>query len=149
MGVLTDRELEMIAVTAYWCEGKKDKPYDRRETVTFINSDPDVISVWLQFLSRRGYGNDRLRLNLSIHESANLVAATRYWAEVAGVHPSHLGRPMLKRHNPKTSRKNTGEAYVGCLVVRVLQGRSLYQEIEGSWRGIARGFSPATGSVAS
>jgi hypothetical protein len=46
-------------------------------------------------------------------------------------------------------RKNIKEAYVGCLVVRVLQGRQLYQEIEGVWRGIAAGAFPVPTVVAS
>lgn len=149
IGVLSDRELELVAVTAYWCEGSKDKSYERRETVTLINSDPSVICVWLEWLRRRGYGRDRLRLNLSIHESADVEAATRYWADIADVDPGFIGRPSLKRHNPKTTRKNIGDAYVGCLIVRVLQGRQLYQEIEGAWRGVAAGAVAAAGSMAS
>jgi hypothetical protein len=45
VGHLSDRELDLIAVTAYWCEGAKDKPYARREVVGLINSDPSVIKV--------------------------------------------------------------------------------------------------------
>jgi DNA-directed RNA polymerase specialized sigma24 family protein len=149
VGSLSDRELELIAVTAYWCEGSKDKTYERRECVIFINSDPTVIAVWLEWLRRRGYACDRLRLNLSIHESADIARATEYWADVAGVDPGQLGKPALKRHNPRTVRKNVGDAYVGCLVVRVLQGRTLYQEIEGIWRGITTGAFPQPGVVAS
>ncbi len=149
VGVLTDRELEIVAVTAYWCEGSKDKSYDRRERVTFINSDPGLVHVWLEFLGRRGYGSDRLRFALSIHESADVVAAARYWAEVICVDPSLFDRVQLKRHNPKTIRKNIGDAYVGCLIIRVLRGRELYQEIEGFWRGIVAGSSAAAGRVAS
>ena len=149
VGLLSDRELELVAVTAYWCEGTKDKAYDRRESVIFINSDPSLIQVWLEWLLREGIGRDRLRLNLSIHESADLEAATWYWAGVAGVAPGFFGKPSLKRHNPKTVRKNVGEAYVGCCVVRVLQGRELYQQIEGAWRGIAAGAFPPPAVVAS
>ncbi|MDT7573359.1 MAG: hypothetical protein QOE05_3533 [Actinomycetota bacterium] len=149
VGALNDRELELIAATAYWCEGSKDKSYDRRERVTFINSDPQLIEVWLEWLRRRGVDRDRIRLSLSIHVSADLEAATRYWCAVAGFDESYFGKPTLKNHNPKTVRKNIGDAYVGCLVVRVLQGRELYQEIEGVWRGIASGAFPTTRSVAS
>jgi transposase len=149
VGIVNDRELEIAAVTAYWCEGSKDKPYERRESVILINSDPTVISLWIEWLRRRGYGKERLRLNLSIHESADLDRATRYWADVIGVEPSAFSKPSLKRHNPKTVRKNTGDSYVGCCVVRVLQGRKLYQEIEGIWRGIVLGAVPSSGRVAS
>jgi hypothetical protein len=47
IGDLTDRELFMTGVALYWAEGSKSKPYDRRERVAFVNSDPGVISVFL------------------------------------------------------------------------------------------------------
>jgi hypothetical protein len=48
-----------------------------------------------------------------------------------------FGRPILKRHNPKTTRYNTGEAYIGCLVIYVRRASELYRQIEGLWRGLA------------
>lgn len=33
-------------------------------------------------------------------------------------------------------RKNTGDNYRGCLVIKVLKGADLYRRIEGSWYGI-------------
>lgn len=144
VGALSDRELELIAVTAYWCEGSKDKPYARRERVTFINSDPGLIRVWMEYLSRQGVGVDDVSFTVSIHESADVGRATRFWADVVGVPPAQLRKPQLKRHNPKTVRKNTGDAYVGCLTINVLGGRLLYQRIEGAWQGIVAGaFSPS------
>lgn len=103
----------------------------------------------MEYLLRQGYGVADVRLNLSIHESADIDRATRFWASVVGVDADYLGRPQLKRHNPKTVRKNVGEAYVGCLVVNVLGGRLLYQRIEGVWRGIVDGAFPEPGHVAS
>lgn len=50
-------------------------------------------------------------------------------------------RTTLKRHNPKTVRKNTGEAYRGCLIVRVRRGRELYWMIEGLVAGAHRAIA--------
>ena len=141
VGDVTGRELELLAVVAYWCEGQKDKAYARRETVTFINSDPALIRLFLAYLDAVEFPREHRRLSLSIHESADLRAATDYWAEVAGVRASDFRRPVLKRHNPRTSRKNTSTAYVGCLVVRLVQCRTLYQRIEGVWQGIMAGLA--------
>jgi transposase len=140
VGVLSERELELLAVTAYWCEGTKDKSYDRRERVIFINSDAGLVRLFLAYLDACGVVADRLRFSVSIHESADVDAATRHWAEVVGVPSSHFLRASLKRHNPSTSRKNTGDAYVGCLVVRVLDSRRLYQHVAGVWEGIVAGL---------
>lgn len=133
---LTERELELAAVVAYWCEGSKSKPYARREQVTFINSDPGLILLFLAWLDQVGVPQDDRHFSLSIHESADLEAATTWWSRLMAVPVEDFGRPALKRHNPKTVRLNTGEAYVGCLVVRLRQCRTLYQRIEGVWQGI-------------
>ncbi|OKI22551.1 MULTISPECIES: hypothetical protein [Streptomycetaceae] len=136
IGAVSDRELLLIGVALYWAEGGKDKEYDRRERVRFINSDPQMIQVYLAWLRLLGVGQDRLRLRVAIHESADVPAAERYWAGVAGVHPEFLQSTTLKKHNPRTTRKNTGGAYYGCLSVNVLDSADLYRRIEGRWSGI-------------
>lgn len=140
VGSLTARELDLVAATAYWCEGTKRKPWRRNEKLSLINSDPEIIRLWVAWLRTRGVTLDRCWLSVNIHESADLWAATTYWAGVLDVSPDAFAKPVLKRHNPVTVRKNTGDAYVGCLVINVRQGRTLYREVEGLWRGIARGI---------
>ena len=39
--------------------------------------------------------------------------------------------PTLKRHNPKTVRKNIGDDYHGCLRIDVRRSSGLYRRIEG------------------
>ncbi|MGI5398434.1 hypothetical protein ACQEVG_03040 [Streptomyces sp. CA-135486] len=137
VGSVTDRDLFVVGVALYWAEGSKDKPYDRRENVTFINSDTDVIEVYLAWLDLLGVKPEHLRYRVMIHESADTEAAERYWAELVGVDVSTFQKTTLKKHNPKTVRKNIGENYRGCLVVRVAQGADLYRRIEGWWSGMA------------
>jgi hypothetical protein len=71
-----------------------------------------------------------------IHESANVDAAQRYWAALADVDVSVFAKPTLKKHNPKTVRKNTGDDYHGCLVIGVARSADLYNRIDGWWSGI-------------
>jgi hypothetical protein len=136
IGVLSDREVFLAGVVLYWAEGAKDKPYSRRERLHFINSDPNVISFFLRWLDVFGVERERLRFRVSIHESANVTAAEEFWAGLVGVEPSAFQKATLKKHNPRTSRKNTSEAYRGCLVVYVLKSADLYRRMEGAWYGI-------------
>ncbi|MFF4651235.1 hypothetical protein [Streptomyces sp. NPDC001380] len=136
IGQLSERELFMIGVALYWAEGAKDKAYDRREAVGFINSDPGVVHVYLAWLRLLGVEESRWRLRVHIHETADIEAAERYWAELAGFDPAALQRTTVKRHNPATNRRNTGSAYRGCLFVKVLDAADLYRRIEGWWCGI-------------
>ncbi|QWB25100.1 MULTISPECIES: hypothetical protein [Streptomyces] len=136
VGDPTDRELFLTGVALYWAEGSKSKPYDRRERAIFVNSDPGVIQVYLAWLDLLDVSRERLRFRVLIHESADVDAAHRFWAELADIDPSAFAKPTLKKHNPKTVRKNTGDDYHGCLVVTVTRSAELYNRIEGWWSGI-------------
>ncbi|WP_371670945.1 hypothetical protein OG985_26985 [Streptomyces sp. NBC_00289] len=136
VGTMSDRELFLLGVGLYWAEGTKDKPYDRRENVTFVNSDPGMIEVFLAWLDLLEVERERLRYAVMIHENADVTGAEQYWADLVGADRSRFHKTTLKKHNPKTARKNTGDSYRGCLVIKVLKGSDLYRRIEGSWCGI-------------
>jgi transcriptional regulator with XRE-family HTH domain len=134
---LTDREVLIAGAIAYWCEGTKDKPYRRPENrVAFINSDPRLILFFLRFLAVAGIERERIYCRVSIHESADVAGAERFWRQVTGLPDDQFGRPTLKRHNPVTIRKNTGDDYHGCLVISVRKALELYRQIEG-WASAA------------
>ncbi|MFE1447950.1 helix-turn-helix domain-containing protein [Streptomyces olivaceoviridis] len=136
IGGLSTRELFLVGVGLYWAEGGKDKPYDRRENVAFVNSDPGMIRVFLAWLDLLQVERERLRFTVMIHENADVGGAERYWADLVGADASMFNKTTLKKHNPKTVRKNTGDGYRGCLVIKVLKGADLYRRIEGWWCGI-------------
>ncbi|MGW4974879.1 hypothetical protein [Streptomyces mirabilis] len=144
IGKLTDRELFLVGVGLYWAEGAKGKPYSRREQVLFVNSDPGMISVFLAWLDLLNAERERLRLRVMIHESVDVAAAEHYWADHVGADSGSFNKTTLKKHNPKTVRKNVGDTYRGCLVIYVLQSADLYRRIEGAWYGIVLGADSAT-----
>lgn len=144
LGELTDREIMIAGAIAYWCEGAKSKPYRIDEQVRFINSDPALIRLFLTFLDRAGVSRQRLRCCVHIHESADVEAATQYWARVTGAAPDQFTRPVIKRHTPRTSRPSGNADYHGCLRVSVTKSSTLYREISGWAHGVmtARGRHP-------
>jgi hypothetical protein len=131
MGVLSKREVIIAGAIAYWCEGAKSKPHKLCERVVFINSDPGLIRLFLRFLGEAGVASVQLRFRVHIHETADVDAAEGFWRDVTGAEPAQFQRPTIKRHNPKTVRKNVGDDYHGCLIVGVSQSADLYRRIEG------------------
>jgi transcriptional regulator with XRE-family HTH domain len=131
IGELSDREIIIAGAIAYWCEGSKSKPYARGDRVIFTNSDPGLILFFLRFLDAVGISRSDLSFCMQIHESADVAAAQRFWIEVTGRKDEQFVRPTLKRHNPKTTRKNVGDGYHGCLRIEVRRGTRLYSRIEG------------------
>ncbi|MEU3851984.1 hypothetical protein [Streptomyces sp. NPDC029554] len=147
VGALSPRELFLLGVGLYWAEGGKDKPYDRRENVCFVNSDPGMIRVFLAWLDLLGVERERVRFAVMIHENADVPSAEQYWANLVEADHSAFHKTTLKRHNPKTVRKNTGNAYRGCLVIKVRKSADLYRRIEGSWYGIVLGATQPIGKM--
>ncbi|MGC5037362.1 hypothetical protein ACPXCS_14070 [Streptomyces sp. DT190] len=147
VGALSPRELFLLGVGLYWAEGGKDKPYDRRENVCFVNSDPGMIRVFLAWLDLLGVERERIRFAVMIHESADIPGAEQYWADLVEADRCAFNKTTLKRHNPKTVRKNTGNAYRGCLVIKVRKSADLYRRIEGSWCGIVLGATQLIGEM--
>lgn len=131
IGALTDRELLITGAVAYWCEGTKNKPGRRAERVIFTNSDPDLIRFFLRFLEATGTPRTDATFRVCIHESADVESAQRFWLDVTEAPPDQFRTPTLKRHNPKTVRKNVGDGYHGCLRIDVRRSSSLYRKIEG------------------
>jgi hypothetical protein len=131
IGPLSDREIIIAGAIAYWCEGAKNKPYRRDDRVIFMNSDPALIKFFLRFLEAAGTEHDGLIYSVQIHETADADAAQRFWLEITRADPAQFRRPTLKRHNPKTSRKNTAGDYHGCLRIDVRRSSALYRKIEG------------------
>ena len=60
-----------------------------------------------------------------------MESAQRFWMEVTEASLDQFLNPTLKRHNPKTVRKNVGENYHGCLRIDVCRGADLYRRVEG------------------
>ena len=141
---VAESELFVAGVVAYWAEGTKSKPWNPHRRVTFTNSDPDLIRLFLRWLALIGVNPSECSFRVAIHVNSDVEAATSFWADVTGVDVSAFGRPTLKRHNPKTVRRNVEADYHGCLVVRVARSTDLHRRIEGWWRGIVAGAMALT-----
>lgn len=87
---------------------------------------------------------DRLIYRVHIHESADVEAAQQFWLRVTDAGPDQFRRTTLKRHNPRTVRKNVGDGYHGCLRIDVKQSADLYRKIEGWARSAVTSTTTAT-----
>lgn len=143
---LTDEQRVALALrapqaTSARAEGAKNKPWRTGTRVEFLNSDPAMIQLFLGWLSLLRIERDRLQFRVYIHESADVTGAECFWAQTVGVSIESLERTTLKRHNPKTVRRNVGEDYHGCLCVSVRRSADLNLRIAGWFKGIAAGAS--------
>jgi hypothetical protein len=138
IGSLSDRDLLLLGAAIYWSEGSKSKPWRRSDKVVLVNSDPALLAVFLRFLESIGIDRSAIWYRLSIHESADAEAAVTWWSETLGLPPDRFQTTTLKRHVPRTNRRNTGDEYHGCLVLSVPKSREVYWLLEGAVKETAR-----------
>jgi hypothetical protein len=68
----------------------------------------------------------------------------RFWSGVVGAPETQFGKCTIKRHNPKTPRRNVGDTYHGCLVVYVRNSAELNLRIAGWCEAIAAAAGVST-----
>ena len=131
VGELSERDLLVVGAAIYWCEGAKSKPWRRLDRLTFINTDPGLLRLFLRFLAASGRAPESVQYRVHIHETADAEAAADWWATELGLVRALFQRPTIKHHAPATKRMNTGDDYHGCLVISVPRSRELYWRVEG------------------
>ncbi|GAB2925791.1 hypothetical protein GCM10027280_11340 [Micromonospora polyrhachis] len=136
VGPLDDRDLLLLGAAIYWSEGAKSKPWRRSERIQLINSDVRLLALFLRFLESIGVDRTVPSYRVSIHESADVEAAVAWWIEALDLPADRFHPATLKRHQPKTVRRNTGVDYRGCLIIDVPQSRKVYWLIEGVVDGL-------------
>jgi hypothetical protein len=136
VGGLSEREVMLLGAAIYWCEGTKSKPWRQVWRVQFTNSDPGLVRLFLRFVGLLGYPREELSYRVSIHESADVEGAKRWWEEQADLPVGLLTAVTLKRHEASPGRYNTGDDYHGCLVIAVPQSSRLYWRMEGIMMGL-------------
>ena len=102
----------------------------------FINSDPDVIRLFLRWTPLIGVADDCLVFRVSLHETGDEARARAFWADVIGRPESELRRTSIKRHKQANQRRLPSEDYYGCLRVDVLRSTDLLRQIHGWWQGL-------------
>jgi hypothetical protein len=111
LGVISDRDLFIAGIALYAGEGSK-----RRGSVSFPNSDPRMIVLFLAFL-RRFFAIDeaRFRVRIYLHEGLDLDAATTFWSDVTAIPPAQFRKPYRAKPDPTI---RTTKHRMGCPAVR-------------------------------
>ena len=107
--------LKTICATLYWAEGNKRERY-----ISFTNSDPKMISLFVTLL-RRCYKIDesKFRALVHLHEYHNEEEIKAYWSQKSQIPLEQFSKSYLKPHTKKTIR----EGYKGTVRIRYYDAR--------------------------
>jgi len=89
-----ERQLKLIGVMLYWCEGYKT---DKSSTVDFVNSDPSMVKIFMEFLRAVcGINENRLRAYLYYYSNQDVRELIKFWSAVTRIPPSQFTRPYMR-----------------------------------------------------
>jgi hypothetical protein len=138
IGTVTERDLFIAGIVAYAAEGSKNKPWSGAKRVQLINSDPQMIKMFLRWLELIGVDRGLLTFRLAIHCNADVEGALAFWSDLVGVPAKDFLPTTLKRHNPKTRRRTVGPIYRGCLSVTVRRSIDLNRRIDAWFQALVQ-----------
>lgn len=89
-----ERQLKLIGVMLYWCEGYKT---GKSSTVDFVNSDPSMVKIFTEFLRTVcGINENKLRAYLYYYSNQDARELIKFWSAVTRIPPSQFTRPYMR-----------------------------------------------------
>lgn len=140
IGKISDRELWLMGVMLYWGEGTKQKPHNISQRVSFNNSDPLMIKLFLQWLKKSLKIPEKdIDFELYIHESSKerVPVVIGYWRKMIGNTKGRIPA-YFKKDKIRTMRRNIGENYYGVLRIEVRKSTDLNRRIAGWVQGVCK-----------
>jgi predicted transcriptional regulator len=119
----------------YWGEGTKD-----RTDLTFSNSDPEMVALFLRFLREEcGVEDDRITMRIHGYETNGICPEelNKYWMTITGLEQSSLRRGTYGVWS-KASKRLRNTIKYGTLHIRVAKSGELLQQIYGSINEFSR-----------
>ena len=96
-----DKKLKIAGIMLYWAEGTKSR---KSNMVDFVNSDPDMIKLFLKFLRQIcGVKEERLRVYLYSYSYQKIDKTRNYWSEITGISKDQFLKPYIREGNPNLS----------------------------------------------
>ena len=136
---ITTEKLWLMGTMLYWAEGAKSKVYRPSQAVSFSNSDPYMIKIFLLWLKKVLLISDHnIKFEIYIHETHKHKTdeAKKYWSIITGYSKAKFDKIYFKKNKINSKRKNVGETYHGLLRIHVRKSTNLNRKITGWIEGV-------------
>ena len=96
-----DEKLKIAGIMLYWAEGTL-----KGQTVDFVNSNRDMVRIFLKFLRQVcGVDDRRLRLYLYAYSYLDLKKTKNHWKNITGIPINQFTKPYVRKGNLNLSRR--------------------------------------------
>ena len=104
--------IEIVGSAIYWCEGTKHrrrerngKVFDRSSDVEVVNTDLQIIKLFLKYLRHLGCDERKLRARLCLFGEMDENAEKEFWSKETGIPPNQFGKSTHRLRKGFRTRK--------------------------------------------
>jgi hypothetical protein len=134
---LSKRELLLIGATLYWGEGTKAENVGSLKVITFTNSDPKMIAVFVKFVREIWkVKEERIRAGVHIYPTIDPDQAREYWSGITKLPPERFYVVNQVSRASQNKRPFNLLPY-GTAVIKI-HSRHLFHEVKGMIEGISK-----------
>ena len=134
---LSKYELLLIGTALYWGEGWKRENPGKYHGICFVNSDPNMIKLFLHFLRKViQIPEEKLGVNIRVHPNIDTTTAINFWSKVTKIPKEkfHI-TTQISRASQRKRPKNS--LPYGTLKLYI-HSRQKFQQIKGWIDGLIR-----------
>lgn len=100
---------QVIGVTIWWTEGTKAYRNKRQQTIIYpvdvTNTNVEIIKAFLNFLREDiKIDENRLKLQLQIHEGDNQAELEKYWSDATNIPPIRFQKTIIRPAGNKAGK---------------------------------------------
>lgn len=113
IGVVSKRDLFILGFALYWAEGGKT----RRNSVTFGNTDPSMLKVFLKWLILLGIPASAIKVKLHLYKDMDEKANIDFWRKTLGVKVSQFTKTYTKESKLTDLTYKNGFGHGTCNII--------------------------------
>lgn len=134
---LSKYELLLIGTALYWAEGWKKEIQGRGHYLSFANSDPGMIALYLRFLREViQISEEKFRPNIHIYPNINILSAIKFWSKITKIPKQRFHTTTQISRASKGKRPRNSLPY-GTLKIDV-SGRQKFYQVKGWIDGLVQ-----------
>jgi len=90
-------KIHQIGLTIFWTEGNHSQKGKGGKRVEVVNSNPEIIKIFLTFLRRFKIDENRLKGRVQVHDKNEVKKAELFWSKISLISRKQFQKPMIKK----------------------------------------------------
>jgi len=118
---LLSNPLFLTGLALYWAEGyKKGAEGSKWKSISFANSDPEMIKVIMRFFRKfLGINDDKIKIQIIAHKNIDINKAVMFWSNLAKIPKDQFIKTYVGISKSSKGKRNPNSLTHGTVHIRI------------------------------